>query len=91
MKKIFVGGLSPDANDESVTKLFSEYGTVRSVKLVTDVFSGRCRGFGFVEMEGHEARAAIEALDGRMHNNVALKVRFEDTTRSKGKGRGRRR
>ena len=63
MKKIFVGGLPQDANDASVTELFSEYGKVRSIKLVTDVFSGRCRGFGFIEMEGHEARAAIEALD----------------------------
>jgi len=91
LKKIFVGGLPQDANDASVTELFSEYGKVRSIKLVTDVFSGRCRGFGFIEMEGHEARAAIEALDGRMYNNAPLKVRFEDTTRSKGKGRGRRR
>jgi len=91
LKKIFVGGLPPDADETSVTELFSKYGKVRSIKLVTDVFSGRCRGFGFVEMEGHEARAAIEALDGRIHNNTPLKVCFEDTTRRKGKGRGRRR
>ena len=89
MKKIFVGGLPQDATDLSVTELFSEYGKVRSIKLVTDVFSGRCRGFGFIEMEGHEARAAIEALDGRMHNNTALKVRFEDTSKQKGRGRRR--
>lgn len=89
MKKIFVGGLPKDATESSVTELFSEYGKVRSIKLVTDVFSGNCRGFGFIEMEGHEARAAVEALDGRMHNNTSLKVRFEDTSKSKGRGKRR--
>ena len=89
MKKIFVGGLPQNATETSVTELFSEYGKVRSIKLVTDVFSGRCRGFGFIEMEGHEARAAIEALDGRMNNNSTLKVRFEDTSKKKGRGRRR--
>lgn len=89
LKKIFVGGLPQDATEASVTEIFSEYGKVRSIKLVSDVFSGRCRGFGFIEMEGHEARAAIQALDGRMHNNAPLKVRFEDTTKNKGRGRRR--
>jgi RNA recognition motif-containing protein len=89
LKKIFVGGLPQDATEASVTKLFSEYGKVRSIKLVTDVFSGRCRGFGFIEMEGHEARTAIEALDGRMVNNYTLKVRFEDTSKKKARGRRR--
>ena len=89
MKKIFVGGLPQNATETSVTELFSEYGKVRSIKLVTDVFSGRCRGFGFIEMEGHEARAAIEALDGRMNNNSTLKVRFEETSKKKGRGRRR--
>ena len=90
LKKLFIGGLPQDATEATITELFSEYGTVRSIKLVTDVFSGRCRGFGFIEMEGHEARAAMEALDGRMHSNAPLKVRFEDT-RGRGKVRGRRR
>jgi RNA recognition motif-containing protein len=89
LKKIFVGGLPQDATEASVTELFSDYGKVRSIKLVTDVFSGRCRGFGFIEMEGHEARAAIDALDGRIKNNSTLKVRFEDTSKKKGRGRRR--
>jgi RNA recognition motif-containing protein len=58
--------------------LFSEFGTVRSVRLATDVFTGRCKGFGFVEMEGHEARAAIAALDGKDLGGKPLKVRYED-------------
>ena len=89
MKKIFIGNLPPDTSDENVKSLFSEFGTVRSINLVTDLFSGKCRGFGFVEMEGHEARAAIAALDGNMYSGKLLKVKFEDA--SKNKGRGRRR
>jgi len=91
LKKLYVGGLPQDATEASVTALFSEYGRVRSIHLVTDVFSGRCRGFGFIEMEGHEARAAIEALDGRMQGNTPLKVRYEEPRGRGGKGRGRRR
>lgn len=88
MKKLFVGNLPSDANDDSVKALFSEFGTVRSIRLVTDVFSGKCRGFGFIEMEGHEARAAINGLDGKMYCDKPLKVRFEEI---KAKGKGRRR
>jgi RNA recognition motif-containing protein len=90
LKKLYVGGLPQEATEASVTALFSDFGTVRSVRLVTDVFSGRCRGFGFVEMEGHEARAAIEGLDGREFGGAPLKIRYEEA-RSRGKGRGRRR
>lgn len=89
MKKLFVGGLAGDATEASVSALFESYGRVHSVRLVTDVFSGRCRGFGFIEMEGHEARAAIQALDGRTQGGSALKVRFEDT-RKRNVRRGRR-
>lgn len=88
MKKMFVGNLSADATEDSVRDLFAEYGTVRSVQLVTDVFSGQCRGFGFVEMEGHEARAAMAALNGKTFGEKALRVRYEEP-RSKGGGRRR--
>lgn len=89
MKKLYVGGLASDATESGVIDLFSNYGRVHSVKLVTDIFTGRCRGFGFIEMEGHEARAAIDALDGRSHGGGPLKVRYEEP-RARGKGRGRR-
>lgn len=89
MKKIFVGSLPPEATESTVQDLFAEFGTVRSISLVMDVFSGKCKGFGFIEMEGHEARAAIAGLDGKMHGDRHLKVKFEEI-RKKGKG-GRRR
>ena len=78
MKKMFVGNLPLEATEDSVRALFSEFGTVRSVRLAADVFTGRCKGFGFVEMEGHEARAAIAALDGKDFGGKPLKVRYED-------------
>ena len=77
MKKIFIGNLPSDTNEEDIRTLFSEFGTVRSSKLVMDVFSGQCKGFGFIEMEGHEARAAIAGLNGRDFNGKSLKVNFE--------------
>lgn len=87
MKKMFVGNLPENASEDSVTELFAEYGTVRSIRLASDVFTGKCRGFGFIEMEGHEARAAIAGLDGKTWSGNALRVRFEDKKRP---GRGRR-
>ena len=91
MKKIFVGNLPQNATETSITDLFSEFGKVRSINLAHDVFSGQCKGFGFIEMEGHEARAAIAGLDRKMFEGKPLKVKFEDLTRSnKGKGRRRR-
>ena len=79
MKRLFVGNLPSDATEETVQALFSQYGTVRSIQLVSDIFSGKCRGFGFVGMEGHEARAAIANLDGNLYCGKPLKVKFEDT------------
>ncbi len=77
MKKLFIGNLPPTTTDKDLTTLFSQFGTVRSLKLITDVFSGQCKGFGFIEMEGHEARAAIAALDGRDFNGKPIRVGFE--------------
>ena len=90
MKKIFVGSLPDNATESIVTELFAEYGTVRSIHLVQDVFSGKCKGFGFVEMEGHEARAAIAGLDGKMYEGKPIKVKFEEVRGKGGKGKRRR-
>ena len=77
MKKLFVGSLPPSTTEESLQTLFSQYGTVRSLSLAKDLFSGKCKGFGFLEMEGHEARAAIAELDGKAFEGSFLKVKFE--------------
>jgi len=90
MRKMYVGNLSPDTRETDVRDLFAHHGTVRSIRLASDVFSGKCRGFGFVEMEGHEARAAIAALDGAVFNGRPIKVNEERPRDKRGFGRARR-
>ena len=85
MKKLFVGNLPASTKDKDIQTLFSEFGTVRSCKLVMDVFSGQCKGFGFIEMEGHEARAAIAGLNGREFNGKPIKVNFETPKPKRGR------
>jgi len=87
VKKLFVGSLPPTTTEESLQALFSAYGTVRSVKLVKDLFTGHCKGFGFLEMEGHEARAAIAGLDGKSFEGSMLKVKFEEPRKGRRGGR----
>jgi len=89
MKKLFVGSLPHDATEESIKTLFAEFGTERSIEIASDIFSGRNKGFGFIEMEGHEARAAIAGLNGKSMGDKLLVVKFEDP-RKQGRG-GRRR
>ncbi|MGD2082122.1 MAG: RNA-binding protein [Chromatiales bacterium] len=91
MRTMFIGNLAQDTSESDVRDLFSRHGTVRSVRLATDVFSGQCKGFGFVEMEGHEARAAMADLDGKSFKGHSLRVREERKTAKGGRRtRGRR-
>jgi len=62
-KKLFVGSLPWAVNDQMLQETFEAHGKVVSAKVVTDRYTGRSRGFGFVEMENEEeANAAISAL-----------------------------
>jgi RNA recognition motif-containing protein len=64
--KLYVGNLPFGASEEDLRKLFSEAGAVQSVKIVTDSYSGRSRGFGFVEMASQEeAEKAISLVNGK--------------------------
>jgi RNA recognition motif-containing protein len=87
MLKIYAGNLPADLTEKEFTDLFAEHGRVRSISLARDIFSGRCRGFGFIEMEGHEARAAISALNGHTLRGNCLRVNEE---RPHGRNGGRR-
>jgi RNA recognition motif-containing protein len=62
---IYVGNLSWNLKDQDLSNLFATHGEVTSAKIVTDKFTNRSKGFGFVEMPNDEqAQAAIAALNG---------------------------
>lgn len=75
MAKIYVGNCSYDTTEQELRDVFSEYGEVSSVSVITDRDTGRPRGFAFVEMsDDAAARAAIEAVNGRELGGRTLNV-----------------
>ena len=63
--KLYVGGLPYSITEDRLEELFTEHGTVESARVITDKFTGRSRGFGFVEMSSQEeAQVAIDKLNG---------------------------
>ncbi|MGH7835986.1 MAG: RNA recognition motif domain-containing protein [Candidatus Binatia bacterium] len=73
--KIYVGGLSYATTDKQLEELFASHGTVESARVITDKFTGRSKGFGFVEMgSGAEAQRAIQALNGTEFDGRNLTV-----------------
>ncbi|MCA1950195.1 RNA-binding protein [Gracilinema caldarium] len=74
-KKLYVGNLSYNTFEDSLRNLFSSYGNVESVKIITDRDTGYSKGFGFVEMSTDaEAQAAISATNGVEFDGRRLKV-----------------
>lgn len=81
-KKLYVGNLSPEADEATLTALFSMFGTVEQAYLVLDKQTGKSKGYGFVVMSTEaEAKGAIKSLDGKKCGDYTVKV--EET---KGKG-----
>ena len=63
---MYVGNLSYEMSEEKLRSEFAEYGEVQSAKIITDKFTGRSRGFGFVEMTSDdEGKKAMEELNGK--------------------------
>jgi RNA recognition motif-containing protein len=72
---IYVGNLAYSVGDDQLSNMFSKFGTVSSARVVQDQFSGRSKGFGFVEMESEEdAKRAIAELDNQDFDGRAIKV-----------------
>jgi RNA recognition motif-containing protein len=73
--KLYVGNLPYNTTEEDLRNLFSQYGSVDSVAVITDRETGRSKGFGFVEFgNDSEARNAIQALSGQEYGGRALTV-----------------
>ncbi|MBS3806276.1 MAG: RNA-binding protein [Bacteroidales bacterium] len=72
---IYVGNLDYKVDENDLKEVFQEFGTVESSKVITDKFSGRSKGFGFVIMEDDEqAKNAIEELNGASYEDRVMKV-----------------
>jgi RNA recognition motif-containing protein len=90
-KNVYVGNLSFDTTQGKLQELFEAHGQVSTVNMITDRYTGRPRGFAFVEMMNDEgANAAIAALDGQEVDGRALKVAPAKPRESRGGDRGRR-
>ena len=91
-RKLYVGNLPDSATEQDLSDKFAAFGTVKSVKLITDRGTGRSRGFGFIEMASDaEAHAAIDSLNGSDYEGRPMKVNEARTLRNVyGGGRNRR-
>lgn len=92
--KIYVGNLSFDSTEEELRQAFESFGHVESATIVKDKYSGKSRGFGFVDMpNAAEARAAIEGLNGKELKGRTLTVNEArpESRRGEGERGGRRR
>jgi cold-inducible RNA-binding protein len=94
-KKLYVGNLSFQTTEEELNGIFSQFGAVESVTIITDRDTGRSKGFGFVVMEPADADKAIEQLNGSQLggrnltvNEARPMVKREFNDRGRGRGGG---
>ncbi|MEO8803753.1 MAG: RNA-binding protein [Rudaea sp.] len=76
MLTLDVRGLPRSMTESSLEQLFLTHGRVFGLKMAKDLFSGECKGFAELKMEGHEARNAIAALDGSAHDGTMIRVQL---------------
>jgi RNA recognition motif-containing protein len=74
MLTLDVRGLPRTMTESSLERLFAAHGRVFGLRMAKDLFSGECKGFAELKMEGHEARTAITALDGSAHDGAMIRV-----------------
>ena len=87
--KLFVGNMSFSTTQESLEALFTNYGSVDEVAVITDRETGRPRGFAFVTMPNDdEAKQAMEALDGSEFEGRSLNVNEARPRENRGGGGG---
>lgn len=87
MLTVVVRGLPKSMTQMTLEHLFTAHGRVFDVRLSKDLFSGECKGFAQLKMEGHQARAAIAALDGTSQGDSYLRVSLLDERKVRRSGR----
>jgi len=75
---IFVGNFPFNTTEQQIASLFEKHGPVGKVRLLIDKYSGRPRGFGFVEMKAPDAQKALQALNGFPLNGRTLRVNLAE-------------
>ena len=89
--KIYVGNLSYEVTEEDLRLAFEQFGQVESVNIIKDKFSGKSKGFGFVEMPSKaEAQSAIDELNGKELKERTLNVNEARPRTESRRGRGGR-
>ncbi len=87
---IYIGNLSFNATEEELKKLFSEHGDVSSANIIKDKYTGKPKGFAFVEMANQsEAESAIQALNGKTVDGRNIKVNQAKPKSDRPEGRSR--
>lgn len=72
---IYIGNLSLSVTEDSLRSMFAEFGEIESLKIIKDRFTGRSKGYGFIEMPSNsEADQAIKALNGKFIEGRNMKV-----------------
>ncbi len=88
-RKLYVGNLPDSATEQDLSDKFAAYGTVKSVKLITERDTGRSKGFGFIEMMSEaEAHAAIDSLNGTDYDGRPMTVNEASTLQKRYGGYG---
>ena len=87
---IYVGSLSYDVTEEDLRQAFESFGQVESATIIKDKYSGKSKGFGFVEMSSKaEAQSAINGLNGKELKGRTLTVNEARPRSESRRGRGR--
>jgi len=86
MITLAVYGLPTSTTEDGLSEMFSEFGTVHSLKVISDCQSGDCKGLAFVRMDDDEAQAAITGLDGVKNKGRPIRVGLHWPSNTSGGG-----
>ena len=90
---LYVGNLNYETSESTLVTLFAEYGQIESVNLISDRYTGRSRGFAFVEMSTEQAaQQAMSGMNGKQVDDREIKVdkaKPKSDSRSSDRGRSR--